>query len=241
MNFGNPEKERIMGQFAECVEGMASACRVLNFPVVSGNVSLYNETNGSAIPPTPAVGGIGLIPDLSKRMGYGCVAAGDILMVVGDTEGHLGASIYLQVIENREDGAPPPVDLDAEKRNGDFVRSQIRESAIKACHDLSDGGLAAAAAEMAMASGTGLNLVHEGDLPLHGWLFGEDQGRYLLAVDEAGAKAVRTAARAAGVPLHVIGIAGGDALTINGTVEVSITDLKAVNESFMPTLMGEAE
>ncbi|PIW30363.1 MAG: phosphoribosylformylglycinamidine synthase subunit PurL [Rhodobacterales bacterium CG15_BIG_FIL_POST_REV_8_21_14_020_59_13] len=241
MNFGNPEKEHIMGQFAECVEGMSQACRVLNFPVVSGNVSLYNETNGFAIPPTPAVGGVGLIPDLSKRMGYGCVTTGDILMVVGDTEGHLGASIYLKIIEAREDGAPPPVDLDAEKRNGDFVRGQIREGAIKACHDLSDGGLAAAASEMAMASGTGLNLVHDSDLPLHGWLFGEDQARYLLAVDEARAKALRTAAKAAGVPLHVIGLAGGAALTINGTIEVSIADLTAVNESFMPTLMGEAE
>jgi phosphoribosylformylglycinamidine synthase len=241
MNFGNPEKDHIMGQFAECVEGMSEACKVLDFPVVSGNVSLYNETNGFAIPPTPAVGGVGLIPDLSKRMGFGNVSAGDILMVVGDTEGHLGASIYLRVMENREDGCPPPVDLVVEKRNGDFVREQIRSGAIKACHDLSDGGLAAAASEMAMASGTGLNLVHEGDLPLHGWLFGEDQARYLLAVDEAKAKALRAAARAAGVPLHVIGIAGGEALTINGMIDVSIADLKAVNESFMPTLMGEAD
>jgi phosphoribosylformylglycinamidine synthase II len=241
MNFGNPEKENIMGQFAECVEGMSEACRVLDFPVVSGNVSLYNETNGFAIPPTPAVGAVGLIPDLSKRMGYGCVRAGDILMVVGDTDGHLGASIYLKIIENREDGCPPPVDLGVEKRNGDFVREQIREGAIKACHDLSDGGLAAAASEMAMAAGTGLNLVHDGDLALHGWLFGEDQARYLIAVDEAQAKDIRKAAKAADVPLHVIGIAGGDELTINGTIEVSIADLTAVNESFMPTLMGETE
>jgi phosphoribosylformylglycinamidine synthase len=241
MNFGNPEKERIMGQFAECVEGMSEACDVLDFPVVSGNVSLYNETNGKAIPPTPAVGGIGLIPDLSKRMGYGCVSAGDILMLIGDTEGHLGASLYLREIEKREDGAPPPVDLAVEKRNGDFVRTQIRAGAIKACHDLSDGGLAAVASEMAMASGTGLNLVHDSDLPLHGWLFGEDQARYLLAVSEDEAKALRKAAKEAGVPVHVIGVAGGDGLTINGVIDVSIEDLKAVNESFIPTLMGEVE
>ncbi|WP_421787243.1 phosphoribosylformylglycinamidine synthase subunit PurL [Hyphobacterium sp.] len=240
MNFGNPEKERIMGQFAECVEGMSEACRVLDFPVVSGNVSLYNETNGKAIPPTPAVGGIGLIPDLSKRMGYGNVNAGDILILVGDTEGHLGASLYLREIEGREDGAPPPVDLEIEKRNGDFVRAQIRNGSIKACHDLSDGGLAAAASEMAMASACGLNLVHDSDLPLHGWLFGEDQARYLLAVAQDQAKGLRKAAREAGVPIHVIGVAGGDGLTVNGLIDVSIDDLKAVNESFMPTLMGEA-
>ncbi|MCF8878534.1 phosphoribosylformylglycinamidine synthase subunit PurL [Hyphobacterium sp. SN044] len=238
LNFGNPERPDIMGQFAECVEGMAEACRALDFPVVSGNVSLYNETNGKAIPPTPAVGAVGLIPDISKRGTFGNLAEGDVLMLVGESHGWLGASLYLREIEGREEGAPPPVDLKVEKRNGDFVRAQIREGRLSIVHDLSDGGLAAAAAEVAMASGTGLNLAHEGELPLHGFLFGEDQARYLIGATEAKAEAVRAAADEAGVPLTVIGLAGGDALTVNGEWTVSIEDLKRVNNAFLPALMG---
>ena len=238
LNFGNPERPEIMGQFAECVEGMVEACRALDFPVVSGNVSLYNETNGKAIPPTPAVGAVGLIPDIAKRAQFGGLTDGDVVMLVGETQGWMGASLYLREIEDREDGAPPPVDLAAEKRHGDFVRTQIRADRLTAVHDLSDGGLAAAAAEMAMASGTGIQLAHEGDLPLHGFLFGEDQARYLIAATPEQAEAVRAAAEEAGVPLTVIGIAGGDALTVNGEASVSIADLKRVNDAFLPALMG---
>ena len=175
LNFGNPERPEIMGQFVGCVEGMAEACKQLSFPVVSGNVSLYNETDGKAIPPTPAVGGVGLLPDLSKRAGFGGMKEGDVVLLIGETRGELGASLYMRHVEDKEDGAPPHVDLAAEKRNGDFVRAEIRAGRARVVHDISDGGLACAAADMALASDTGIKLAYAGKLPVHAWMFGEDQ------------------------------------------------------------------
>ena len=242
LNFGNPEREEIMGQFVGCVEGMAEACGKLDFPVVSGNVSLYNETNGAAIPPTPAVGAVGLVPDLDQRGQFGGMKAGQVLLLVGETKGALGASIYLRVIENREDGAPPPVDLDVEKANGDFVRGQIRRGRCAAVHDLSEGGLAAAAADMALASRTGVKLAHEGgDLPMHGFLFGEDQARYLIAAEKADAMAILEDAKAAGVPLSVVGLAGGDAITVNGAHAIDLIRLRVAWEGWLPKLMAGGE
>ena len=148
MNFGNPERPEIMGQFVGCIEGMRAACLALDYPVVSGNVSLYNETNGQAIPPTPVIGGVGLIEDSTKRVSVAYSEAGLSLVLIGETRGHLGASAYLTVVEGREAGPPPPVDLEAERRHGDFIRSQIEAGRILACHDLSDGGLGIALAEM---------------------------------------------------------------------------------------------
>jgi phosphoribosylformylglycinamidine synthase len=239
LNFGNPERPAIMGQFVGCIEGMASACRALDFPVVSGNVSLYNETDGRAIPPTPAVGGLGLLPDLHKRAGFGCLMDGDVLLLVGHTRGHLGASLYLREIEGSEDGAPPPVDLHAERRNGDFIRGEIREHGLAIVHDLSDGGLGAACAEMAMASGVGMRLAYEGELPLHGWLFGEDQARYLVAAQPAAAEALIQRASDAGVPVSVIGLAGGDGITVNGGQAASLSALKEAHARFLPELMAD--
>src|SRR5580700_3086925 len=177
LNFGNPERPEIMGQLARAIDGMAEACRALDFPVVSGNVSLYNETDGRAIPPTPTVGGVGLIADYARRADYASMSAGDQLMLVGDGGAELGASMYLREILGREDGAPPPVDLEFERRNGDFVRGLIRSGQVSAVHDLSDGGLAIAAAEMALASNVGLELSPTSLTHAHGFLFGEDQGR----------------------------------------------------------------
>ena len=238
LNFGNPERPEIMGQFVGCVEGMAKACEALAFPVVSGNVSLYNETDGRAIPPTPGVGGLGLIPDLAKRSGYGCMSEGDVLLLVGETHGALGASLYLREVEGREDGAPPPVDLNAEKRNGDFVRAQIREGRTVAVHDLSDGGLACAAAEMAMASGCGTKLACTGDVPLFAWMYGEDQARYLIAARPEAAEAMRADAKQAGVPLAVVGLAGGRFVSVNGGHAVDIIRLRQAFENRMPRLMA---
>ncbi|MBR9825768.1 MAG: phosphoribosylformylglycinamidine synthase subunit PurL [Alphaproteobacteria bacterium] len=239
LNFGNPEREEIMGQFVGCVEGMAMACKALDFPVVSGNVSLYNETNGQAIPPTPAVGAVGLLPDMDKRMGYGCLSDGHILLVVGKTVGAMGASLYLKEIEGREDGGAPMVDLAAEKANGDFVRGQIRAGRLTACHDLSDGGLMCAAADMALASGTGIKLAHEAetDVPMHGFLFGEDQARYLVAAKKDDAIALIQDAKAEDIPLQVVGLAGGTSVSVNGAHAVKIDDLRAVHEGWMPALM----
>ena len=238
LNFGNPEREEIMGQFVGCVEGMAEACRALDFPVVSGNVSLYNETNGVAIPPTPAVGGVGLIPDMDQRAGFGGLTEGDILLVVGETTGMMGASVYLKVIEDREDGGAPLVDLAVDKAHGDFVRGQIRAGRLTACHDISDGGLACAAADMALASDCGIKLAHEGKTPpMHGFLFGEDQARYLIAAKKEDAIAILQDAKADEIPVQVVGLAGGTAITVNGAHPLELDRLRTAWEGWMPGLM----
>ena len=236
LNFGNPERPEIMGQIVRAIDGMAEACRVLDFPVVSGNVSLYNETSGVAIPPTPTVGGVGLIPDHAHRADFSSLADGMSLVLLGETRGELGASMYLREILGREDGAPPPVDLAAERRNGDLVRSLVRSGQVNVVHDLSDGGLVAAAAEMALASDVGITLKAEGPLPAQAWLFGEDQGRYLLGCAEAAA--VLSAAVAAGVPAQVIGSAGGRTLACEGLFSLALDDLRGRHEGWMPGFMG---
>ena len=154
MNFGNPERPEIMGQFAGCIEGMRAACVALDYPVVSGNVSLYNETNGTGILPTPTIGGVGILADADKSVGIALKNPGDTLILIGITQGHLGCSLYLREVLGREDGPPPSIDLGAERRHGDFVRQQIAAGRISACHDVSDGGLLVAVAEMAMAGRT---------------------------------------------------------------------------------------
>ena len=151
LNFGNPERPEIMGQFVGCIRGIAEACKALDFPVVSGNVSLYNETNGRAILPTPSIGGVGLIDDFTKSATLAFKRAGETILLVGETTGWLGQSMYLRELCGREEGAPPPVDLIEERENGDFVRALILDGTASAAHDLSDGGLAVALAEMAMA------------------------------------------------------------------------------------------
>jgi phosphoribosylformylglycinamidine synthase len=231
MNFGNPEKPEIMGQFAGAVRGMAAACRALDFPVISGNVSLYNETEGRAILPTPAIGGVGVLEDVAQAVGL-ALPAGCDLVLVGEGAGHLGRSLWLREIAGREDGPPPPVDLAAERRNGDFVRGEILAGRVRACHDVSDGGLLVAVAEMGMASGVGAVLTAEGD---HGFWFGEDQARYVLAVAD-GAACVAAAA-AAGVPARVIGNSRGEALVVAGAGSISVGSLAAAHEATLPGLM----
>jgi phosphoribosylformylglycinamidine synthase len=236
MNFGNPERPEIMGQFVLAIDGMREACLALDYPVVSGNVSLYNETNGSGILPTPAIGGVGLIEDAGKSVGLALKSAGETLLLVGETKGALGSSLYLREILGREDGAPPPVDLAAERRNGDFVRAQIVAGRISACHDLSDGGLLVALAEMAMAGGMGATIAPPKGLPAHAFLFGEDQGRYLLATSSP--EAVTAAAAAAGVPVLALGHTGGDALTVEGAGAISTAELRRINEAWLPGYMA---
>ena len=196
LNFGNPEKPDLMGQFVKAVEGIGAACSALAFPIVSGNVSLYNETHGQAILPTPTIGGVGLIEDRTKIATIGGMRDGDILCLVGCQGSHLGASIFLREICGIEDGAPPPVDLDEEKRNGDFVRGLIRSGDVTTCHDLSDGGLAIALAEMCIASGRGAaidaDVAPAGQACAHAILFGEGSGPLRGGVS---ARAVRSRGR----------------------------------------------
>jgi len=236
LNFGNPERPEIMGQIVRAIEGMAEACRELDFPVVSGNVSLYNETNGVAIPPTPTVGAVGLIADYARRADFAAMKPGDALVLVGETRGELGASMYLRELLGREDGAPPPVDLAVERRNGDFVRNLIESGQVTVVHDLSDGGLVAALAEMALASGVGGQLTPPEGLPAHAWLFGEDQGRYLLAT--RAADALLAAAEASGVPARVIGEACNDVLACPGLFSLDLERLRTAHEGWMPAFMG---
>lgn len=240
LNFGNPEKPEIMGQFVAAIEGMGDACRALDCPVVSGNVSLYNETrqpDGSALAilPTPAIGALGVLDDVEKAVGLGMLD-GKAVVLVGETRGELGQSIWLREVLGREDGPPPPVDLAAEKRNGDFVRQEILSGAVSACHDLSDGGLMVAVAEMVMASGVGCELESpdSGIRPEAFW-FGEDQARYLVCVDNAAEFCAR--AEQAGVPARLIGQSGGNDLILPSGVTISAARLVAAHEAFFPALM----
>ncbi|MGH6960042.1 MAG: AIR synthase related protein, partial [Dongiaceae bacterium] len=242
MNFGNPERPEIMGQFAGCIEGMAEACRVLDYPVVSGNVSLYNETNGKGILPTPVIGGVGLIADVEKTASLAFKGAGETIILVGETAGHLGSSLYLREIHGREDGPPPPVDLPAEARNGEFIRKLIHHGWITACHDLSDGGLLVAIAEMAMAGniGAGINPTLQVEIPLHAWLFGEDQARYLVTAGRAFVEPILQEAKSWRVPAQAIGQTGGAALTLPEVGAISVARLQDANERWLPAYMGAA-
>ncbi|MEK0082963.1 phosphoribosylformylglycinamidine synthase subunit PurL [Benzoatithermus flavus] len=241
LNFGSPERPRIMGQLIGCIEGMAAACRALDYPVVSGNVSLYNETDGNAILPTPNVGGVGLIEDLGRMVGIAWQEPDLVLVLLGECLGWLGSSLYWQVILGRDDGAPPPVDLAAERRNGEFVLRQIAAGRVRACHDLSDGGLAVAVAEMCLASGMGAALHVPSDVPsTAGWLFGEDQGRYLLAVRDEDVRPLLQAAAEAGVLAREVGRTGGGALILRDEEPISLQELRAVHEGWLPGYMAAA-
>ena len=239
LNFGNPERPEIMGQFVGAIDGMNEACRALNYPVVSGNVSLYNETNGEAIPPTPAVGGVGLIPDLSYVSTLNGAKDGDMLILLGVTKGWLGASIYLREILSSENGAPPPVDLEAEKLYGDYVRKLIRMRRVNAAHDLSDGGLAIAACEMAFTNNIGVSLASPPNMTKHhAWLFGEDQARYLLAVDEYSVNPIISTAKDKGMAAQIVGKIGGDRISAAGAFDVSLAGLREKHEAWLPDFMS---
>jgi phosphoribosylformylglycinamidine synthase subunit PurL len=236
MNFGNPERPEIMGQFAGCIEGMRAACLALDYPVVSGNVSLYNETNGTGILPTPTIGGVGILADASKSVGIALKNPGDTLILIGTTKGHLSCSLYLREVLGREDGPPPSIDLAAERRHGEFVREQIAAGRIAACHDLSDGGLLVGVAEMAMAGRLGATVTTLAGVPQHGFLFGEDQGRYVLAT--AQPDSVLAAAEKAAIPALTLGSVGGDQLTLAGGNAISVAELIRLNEAWLPDYMG---
>ncbi|MGE7471341.1 phosphoribosylformylglycinamidine synthase subunit PurL [Bosea sp. NPDC003192] len=238
LNFGNPERPEVMGQLVGCIRGIGEACRALDFPVVSGNVSLYNETNGVSILPTPTIGGVGVLADVTRHATVGFKAEGEAIVLIGETKGWLGQSAYLATVCGREEGAPPPVDLAIERRNGEFVRALITAGRLTACHDLSDGGLAVALAEMAMAKGIGASITALPAGPVHAVLFGEDQGRYLLSLPADAAEAVIAEAKAAGVPAEIIGKTGGSELALPGEAAVSIAALRKTHESWLPDYMA---
>jgi phosphoribosylformylglycinamidine synthase len=239
MNFGNPERPEIMGQFVGSVEGMGEACRALGYPVVSGNVSLYNETNGKGIPPTPAIGGVGLIPDWSKTADIKLKQDGHLLILIGHEEGHLGQSLYQLHATGKSEGAPPPVDLADEIKAGNLVRALIREEKVSAVHDVSDGGLLVAVAEMALAGNRGAELFpYEGKLPAHAVWFGEDQGRYVLAANPSMAEEIAERARLLGLAVRIIGRTGGDAIQLKGEAPLSLAQLRKGHAAWLPEYMS---
>ena len=241
LNFGNPERPEIMGQFVGCVRGIAEACKALDFPVVSGNVSLYNETNGKAILPTPSIGGVGVLDDFSKSATLAFKREGEAILLIGETAGWLGQSMYLRELCGREEGAPPPVDLIEERENGDLVRSLILDGTATAAHDLSDGGLLVALAEMAFVNGIGAKLdAAPADIPAHAHWFGEDQARYLVTVPAAKADLALGRARAASVPASRIGTTGGDALALAGERPMPVKILRERFEGWLPDYMAQA-
>lgn len=231
LNFGNPEKPEIMGQFVGAIKGIGEACRALDFPIVSGNVSLYNETDGSGILPTPTIGAVGLLKSLDEMIA-GLPAEGDIALVIGETQGHLGQSALALEAFGIETGDAPHVDLAAERRNGEFLRAN--RAHLKAATDLADGGLALAAFEMAEGAGLGVTL----DVGEIAQLFGEDQARYLVACDATGAAALETAAKAAGVPLARVGRFGGTAVTL-GTDSAPLAELSSLYRTAFAAAIGD--
>ena len=226
LNFGNPEKPEIMGQFVGCIKGIGNAVSELDMPIVSGNVSLYNETDGTSILPTPTIGAVGLMTGLDQLIGT-APNDEDNIILLGATTGHLGQSALLKELFNREDGDAPHVDLKAEWAAGELVRALQSDGYITAAHDLSDGGLALAAAEMALSGNLGI-VLKDGDT---GWFFGEDQARYLIATSNPNA--VLSVAKNAKVPAEIIGVATGDVLSL-GKTSVTLNDLRNAFTNGLP-------
>ena len=238
LNFGNPQKPEIMGQIVAGIDGIGEACRALNFPVIGGNCSLYNETNGEGILPTPAIGGVGLLTDVSRMATVAFKRAGDVVILIGESKGHLGQSIYLREIEGKEEGGAPPVDLAVEKKNGDFVRGLIEAGRVDTVHDASDGGVLVAIAEMALAGNIGASVGQAEIAGAIAFWFGEDQARYLIAASFAEAEKIVKEARAAYIFVAELGKTGGDAITLDDKNSVSLAKLRARHEDWFPRFMA---
>jgi phosphoribosylformylglycinamidine synthase II len=239
LNFGNPQKPEIMGQIVAAVDGIGEACRALDFPVIGGNCSLYNETNGEGILPTPAIGAVGLMQDVNRMATIAFKRAGDAILLVGETKGHLGQSIYLREIEGREEGAAPPVDLAAERTHGEFVRRLIEDGRADTVHDASDGGILVALAEMALAGNFGVEVGVAGTTTQAILFFGEDQARYLLAVPAKEADKIEGELRAAGIIHALIGKTVAEKVVrVAGEGEAALADLSKAHEDWFPGFMA---
>ncbi|HHS82029.1 MAG TPA: phosphoribosylformylglycinamidine synthase II, partial [Devosia sp.] len=244
LNFGNPEKPEIMGQLVGAIKGIGQACRALDFPIVSGNVSLYNETNGVGIPPTPTIAGVGLLDDYQIMARIAFSAPGQAIFLVGapkDWGTHLSRSRYAQILHDRNEGPPPPVDLEKEQANGQFIRRAIREGITRTVHDCSDGGIAVALAEMCLAGDTGATITSAPGEKDTASLFGEDQGRYLIALPEENIVALERLA--ADIPVSEcpvlvrIGTTGGQNLKLGQSRAISLAELRSAHEDWFPRFM----
>jgi phosphoribosylformylglycinamidine synthase len=246
MNFGNPQRPEIMGQFVGCITGMAEACAALDMPIVSGNVSLYNETknddgSGSAILPAPAIGGIGLLADWRKSATIAFKDVGDVIVLIGARQGQLGQSIWLRELHGREEGPPPRVDLEAERRTGEFVRAFIASGCLTAVHDVADGGVAVAVAEMALAGNVGALLHPIEPHGIAGSFFAEDQGLYVATVADGSLLRFLSSATAQGIEVEAIGRTIASRIIFElkgGDYVVTLDALRRAHEGFFPALMG---
>ena len=241
LNFGNPEKPEIMAQLAQSVVGMGKAALHLNTPVVSGNVSLYNETDGVAIRPCPVVGMVGVIDDVTEAVGNQFVAADQDIFILGQDnstdDGWLGESLYAAHHGVTAIYAPPPVDLDAEKRTGDLLRQLIAEKLVTAAHDISDGGLGVAVAEMSLHTSFGVHITLPASGNIHGWAFGEDQARYVVTTPDA--ESLISAAKSAAIPIARIGTVTAQAeLQFGDHDTISVKTLRSLSEGCLPALMA---
>jgi phosphoribosylformylglycinamidine synthase len=235
LNFGNPQKPEIMGQIVRAIKGITEACKALDYPVVSGNVSLYNETDGKAIKPTPAIGGVGLLKDLNKRCDTKFKITGDEIFVIGKTAGHLGCSLFArEILKNADEKNPPLVDLAEEKKNSEFIRELIESANINACHDVSDGGLLISLFEMCSEKlGCDIDISElkaNGPDDENAILFGEDQSRYLVAVDPSLVKEFKKKAEKKGIAVFKIGLTAKEKIRIN-SAEVEVIELVKLNEA----------
>jgi phosphoribosylformylglycinamidine synthase II len=237
LNFGNPERPEIMGQFVRTVDGIGAACRALDFPVVSGNVSLYNETNGRAISPTPAIGGIGLIDDIERMATIAFKSEGHAIVLIGAAGSHLWRSTFATLCLEYDSGPPPPVDLDLERRHGDFVRRLILTGVATACHDLSDGGLALALAEMAMAGNIGCGIALPGQQS-NAVLFGEDQARYIITCSQNYIAETLDGAEKNGIEASHLGTVGGKELKLGANCAISLDELQNRHENWFANYMS---
>ena len=246
LNFANPQRPEIMAQIVGCLEGMADACRALDYPIVSGNVSLYNESKatggGSAILPTPAIGGVGVLEDVSKMATIGFKGEGEDIFVIGDTKGHLGQSLWLREIIGLEDGPSPIIDLAQERQNGIFIRALVARAEVTAVHDVSDGGIVCAIAEMCLAGGVGATCFYDvAPDEVTGWAFGEDQGRYIITVKNRDA--FIASATTVEIEYELIGRTEGNSLSIGfiareeNDMDIPLTELRAAHESFFKNWM----
>lgn len=233
LNFGNPEKKEIMGQFVDSINGMKEACETLNYPVISGNVSLYNETNGIAIYPTPTIGGVGLLKNINNMMTFNFKNTESIIAVIGETSGHLSQSALIYDVIGDKEGPPPQINLKEEKKNGLFVSDLIKGKLVNAVHDISHGGIIVTLAEMCMASNIGAKIKVSGsNSDKIKYLFSEDQARYLIEISKKNLEKIKKTASTKNIKINIIGNTQSEILEVENDLKISVKELKTKNESW---------
>ena len=233
LNFGNPEKKEIMGQFVDSINGMKEACETLNYPVISGNVSLYNETNGIAIYPTPTIGGVGLLKNINNMMTFNFKNTESIIAVIGETSGHLSQSALIYDVIGDKEGPPPQINLKEEKKNGLFVSDLIKGKLVNAVHDISHGGIIVTLAEMCIASNIGAKIKVSGsNSDKIKYLFSEDQARYLIEISKKNLEKIKKTASTKNIKIDIIGKTQSEIFEVENDLKISVKELKTKNESW---------